>query len=113
MAEIVYCTVILGTIALFCSKKFLKILLTSIGVLAYCYALISIYIHYCAVADILEYLQSRHEEICSLDFSLESLPLPTSSWDMRISYSFVYNEHGERLTVIYHYRKTRSIMCVK
>lgn len=26
MAEIVYCTVILGTIALFCSKKFLKIL---------------------------------------------------------------------------------------
>lgn len=113
MIEILYYLVIVAIIALFCSRKLLILSLKLIGFFVYIYALISIYIHYCAVVDILEYMNSIHEEFCAFDFRLESFPLLTSSWDIRISYSYIYNEYGERLTVIYYYRKTRPITCVK
>lgn len=77
------------------------------------YGIFTIWLHGQAVPAILAYLKPGYPELTSADLSISSLPMPTSSLDMRIVYFFVYNEHGESLSVPYYWRNTRPINAFK
>jgi len=77
------------------------------------YILFSIHLHYLAMPELLAYIHRSYPDIDESDLCLSCLPMPTSNWDIRIEYSFVYNDYGEKLRLTYYYRNTRPIECLK
>lgn len=82
-------------------------------VLLLTYGLFTIYVHGNAVPALLAELRPGYPEIGAWDLRIECLPMPTRDSDVIMRYSFVYNDHGERLYLTYYLHNTRPIMCSK
>lgn len=94
-------------------KTITDFLCASVIVILLEYILFSIHLHYLAMPELLAYIHRSYPDIDESDLCLSCLPMPTSNWDIRIEYSFVYNDYGEKLRLTYYYRNTRPIECLK
>ena len=77
------------------------------------YALFTVHFHYLAKPVLLADIQRSYPDVEASDLCLSCLPMPTPNLDMKIEYSFVYNDYGEKLRLTYYYRNTRPIECFK
>lgn len=94
-------------------KLILLFVFAPVLVLLLAYGIFTIHIHYRAEPALLTYIHSSYPHIDKSDLCLSSLPMPTRNWDIKTVYSFVYNDSGERLNLIYYYRNSKRIVIFK